>query len=178
MKIEIKLELSEDELDDLLTALCEWSPDNQYRVGENADEDDVRSEANDYCSPRETRMGELYQKFGQFLPVGPEGLGQTLADLTLRVTDEYEHGHSAQPLGEQLQALADDGFLVKSIRPCPHCGATWSAPREDGRCPLDGGRYFDQLVVAIHQLADLVCEQARLVCRRRRSLRHLVQLEQ
>ena len=61
----IAIELTDTELDDLLTALCEWSPDNPQYIKHDAD--DIPDAEG--ISPRQDRINRtLYQKFGQFLP--------------------------------------------------------------------------------------------------------------
>lgn len=52
---------SRQELDDLLTALSQWTSDNRWN--DPKDEDDVPDA--DGISPREDRMSTMYQRIGQ-----------------------------------------------------------------------------------------------------------------
>jgi hypothetical protein len=62
--IPISLDLTEQELDDLLTALADWRSETS---GKERDDDDIPRPALDGATPREIRIGELYQRFGTFL---------------------------------------------------------------------------------------------------------------
>ena len=62
--IRIAMDLTEQELDDLLTALSDWSIEGSRK---DRDDDDIPRPEVDGASAREIRIGKLYQRFGAFL---------------------------------------------------------------------------------------------------------------
>ena len=63
--IPIRLDLTIAELADLLTALADWSIEGSRK---ERDDDDIPRPDLDGATPREVRIGDLYQRFGAILP--------------------------------------------------------------------------------------------------------------
>ena len=74
--IPIRLDLTIAELADLLTALADWSIEGSRK---ERDDDDIPRPDLDGATPREVRIGDLYQRFGAILPESAQGLADPAA---------------------------------------------------------------------------------------------------